>query len=66
MFCLKKVWKRTTKESSHKEHHDLRHALRNYIDILYSDPNPEALKEAYKELKSLMPDIEEKINLKVL
>lgn len=64
MFCFNKPWKRNVKQDLKLEIHDFRTALRNYIDVLYGDPNPESLKEAYKELKSLMPDIE-KLNLKV-
>lgn len=66
MFCFNKPWKRNVKENLKLEIHDFRAALRNYINILYTDPDSESLKQAYKELKSLMPDIEDKIDLKVL
>jgi hypothetical protein len=41
--------------------HVLREALRNYIDVLYNNPNPESLEKAYKELKELSPGIENEI-----
>lgn len=66
MFYFNKPWKRNIKQDLKLEVHDFRTALRNYIDVLYTDPDPESLKKAYKELKTLMPDIEDKLKLKVL
>jgi len=66
---MKTFWCRSAKKeveaglkpASTKHTHILREALRNYIDVLYNNPNPESLEKAYKELKELSPGIENEI-----
>ena len=67
MFYLNKHWKRSIKDDLKlKDIPDFRTALRHYIDALYNDPTPDSVEKAYKELKELVPDIDTKIDLKVI
>ncbi len=61
-FPIKRIWNRylTKKASSiSKEdfHHDLRSALRNYFDILYTNPDSSNLEKALKDVEKIYPEL---------
>lgn len=59
---VRPLWCRSTKKEVRVgTTHLLRDALRNYIDVLYNNPNPDLLEKAYKEIKDLSPEIDREI-----